>query len=149
MVLLNESGRVAEATGAAILMVRDGKVYTPPPTEGALESITVDIIETLAQSLGVDFARRPIDRTELLVADELALCGTLAEVVPVKSIEGRPLTGESSILRTLQQRYFQAVRGVDPHSFVELTEIVSARRARADAPVHAAETNAGAVAAVR
>jgi branched-chain amino acid aminotransferase len=123
MVLLNDSGRVAEATGSCIVMVRDGKVYTPPPTEGALESITIDIIESLAYSLGVPFMRRPIDRTELLVADELALCGTLAEMIPVKSIEGLALSAESPILRTLQKRYFQAVRAVDSHSFVELTVV--------------------------
>ena len=55
-------------------------VYTPPATEGALESITVNIVEALAKSLGIEFSRRPIDRTELLIADEIAICGTLAEV---------------------------------------------------------------------
>ena len=37
MVLLNDSGRVAEATGSCIVVVRDGTVFTPPATEGALE----------------------------------------------------------------------------------------------------------------
>jgi branched-chain amino acid aminotransferase len=123
MVLLNESGRVAEATGSCILMVRAGTVYTPPAIEGALESITVDIVEALAHSLRIRFIRRPIDRTELLVADELALCGTLAEVVRVKSIEGLPLSEESPILHALQTRYFQAVRGIHPHPFIEVTNV--------------------------
>jgi branched-chain amino acid aminotransferase len=123
MVLLNESGRVAEATGAGLLMVRGGRVYTPPATEGALESITADVVEALARSLGVEFIRQPIDRTELLVADELALCGTLAEVTPVQSIEGLLLDRDSSILRTLGRRYLDAVRGVDPHPFVERTAV--------------------------
>ena len=78
MVLLNNSGRVAEATGSCLVMVRDGTVYTPPATEGALESITLDIVEALAHSMKMPFIRRPIDRTELLVADEIAICGTLA-----------------------------------------------------------------------
>src|SRR5262245_43869417 len=62
MVLLNQEGRVAEATGACVLMVRDGVVYTPPATEGALESITLDVVESLAATLGIKFVRRPIDR---------------------------------------------------------------------------------------
>ena len=123
MVLLNQFGRVAEGTGSCILMVRDGTVYTPPATEGALESITLDIIEALAHSMGIRFVRRPIDRTELVVADELALCGTLAEVVPVTAIDGIPIAGCSPILRSLQKRYFEAVRGISPHPFVQLTRI--------------------------
>jgi branched-chain amino acid aminotransferase len=123
MVLLNQWGRVAEATGSCILMVREGNVYTPPATEGALESITVDIIEALAQSMGVPFQRRPIDRTELLVADEIALCGTLAEVTLIKSIEGLRISDESPVLRALQTRYFEAVRGIKRHPYVELAMV--------------------------
>lgn len=121
MVLLNQWGRVAEATGSCVLISREGSIYTPPVTEGALESITVDIVESLAQSLGIRFVRRPIDRTELLVADEIATCGTLAEVTIVKSIEGLPLGNGEAILKTIQNRYLQAVRGIDPHPYVELS----------------------------
>jgi branched-chain amino acid aminotransferase len=123
MILINQWGRVAEATGSCVLMVRNGVVYTPPASEGALESITVDIVESLAHSLGIEFIRRPIDRTELLIADELALCGTLAEVTLVRSIEGFPLAKEPSILKTLQDRYFRAVRGIEPHPYVELSYV--------------------------
>lgn len=120
MILLNQWGRVAEATGSCVLVVRDGIVYTPPATEGALESITLDIVEELARSMEIHFVRRPIDRTELLVAEELALCGTLAEITLVKSIEGLPFAKEHSILSSLQDRYFKAMRGIDPHPCVEL-----------------------------
>jgi len=129
MVLLNQEGRVAEATGSCILMVREGKVYTPPETEGALESITLHAIEALARKLGIPFERRPIDRTELVIADELAICGTLAEVVQVKVIEGRPLPAKAPLLQALQTSYFQAVRGIEPHPEIEMTRItVSAKR---------------------
>ncbi len=121
MVMLNHSGRVAEATGSCIVMVRNGVIYTPPATEGALESITLDIVEVLAKSMDIPFIRRPIDRTELLVADEIALCGTLAELVLVTSIEGLPLQSDSHLLRVLQERYFRAVRNIEPHPFVELS----------------------------
>jgi branched-chain amino acid aminotransferase len=126
MVLLNHSGRVSEATGSCIVMVRNGAVFTPPSTEGALESITLDVVETLARSMGIPFVRRPIDRSELLTADEIALVGTLAELVPVKSIEGMPLDPESPILRALQDRYFRAVRNIEPHPDIELA-VVSER----------------------
>ena len=120
MVLLNPWGRVAEGTASCILVVREGVVLTPPATEGALESITVDIIEQLALSAGIRFERRPIDRTELLVADEIGLCGTLHELPVATSIEQLPLSKEAPILRALQARYLDAVRGVNPHPAVEL-----------------------------
>lgn len=125
MVLLNNSGRVAEATGSCIVMVRDGVVYSPPATEGALESVTLDIVEALAHSMNIPFVRRPIDRTELLVADEIALCGTLAELILIKTIDGLPVGTDAPILSSLQARYFSAVRNIDPHPYVKLSVLTS------------------------
>ena len=127
MVLLNESGRVAEATGSCLLIVRDETVFTPPATEGALESITVDIVESLALSMGIKFIRRAVDRTELLVADEIGICGTLSEVTLVTSIEGLALSEKSPILGAIQRRYLDAVRGVNPHPSLELTLLPSVK----------------------
>jgi branched-chain amino acid aminotransferase len=129
-VLLNHFGRVAEATGSCLVMVRNGTIVTTPATEGALESITLDIVEMLARSADIPFERRPIDRTELLIADEIALCGTLAELVPVKSIDGLPLDPKSPILKSLQERYFRVVRNLERLPGVELS--VVATRAVAD-----------------
>jgi branched-chain amino acid aminotransferase len=125
MVLLNEAGRVAEVTGACLLMVRNGTVFTPPATEGALESITLDSIESIAGSLEIPFVRRPIDRTELIVADEMAICGTLAELPLVRSIDGLPLPETSPILSRLQTHYLNAVRGITPHPAVPVTVLDS------------------------
>ena len=111
MVLLNADGRVAESTGSAVIMVRDGVIYSPPSTEGALESITLDFVEQIANSLDIEFVRRPIDRTELLIADELSLAGTLAELVPVKAIDGSAVDPDGPVLSRLRQRFFEVVRG--------------------------------------
>ena len=130
MVLLNQSGRVAEATASCLLMVRDGTVVSPPATEGALESITLDIVESLAQSLGIKFKRRPIDRTELLVADELGICGTIHEITLVTKIDGYALSEKSPVLGAIQQRYLEAVRGINPHPALDLTVLPSVKVAR-------------------
>ena len=128
MILLNDAGRVAEAAASALVMVRGGALYTPPPEEGALESITIDIIETLADSLGISFTRRPIERTELLLADELALVGTIGEIIPVKTIDGFALSEESPVIRSLQTRYLRAIRGIEPHPSVERTIMCQSKR---------------------
>ena len=138
MVLLNQSGRVAEATASCLLMVRNETIVTAPATEGALESITLDIVESLAQSMGIKFACRPIDRTELLIADEIGVCGTLHEVTLAHTIEGFPLSEKSPILGAVQRRYLEAVRGIDPHPSVELTALPSVKTAtsRASEKIH-------------
>jgi len=126
MVLLNQWGRVAEATGACILMVRDGKVVTPPPSEGRLESITVEIVATICALLNIDFVERPIDRTELYLADELSLAGTLAELTPIRRIDDYVLAGDSPILNKVRIKFWNAVRGIEPCPDVDLSTITPA-----------------------
>jgi branched-chain amino acid aminotransferase len=125
MILLNSWGRVAEATGACVLMVRNGQVITPPPCEGRLESITVQVVGELCRSLGIDFIERPIDRTELYLADELRLAGTLAEIVKVRRIDEYKLPEESPVLTAVADRFWAAVRGTDPHPAIDLSVISS------------------------
>jgi len=121
MILLNNFERVAEAGGACVLIVRDGKVITPPASEGALESITVDIAEALARDMGIPFERRPVDRTELYIAEEMALAGTLAELTPVQSIDGYKLESRRDLLVKLARRYHLAVKGLEPHPITDLS----------------------------
>ena len=123
MILLNAAGRVSESTGACVLMVRDGVISTTPTWEGAMESITVGVLEQIAADLGFPFVHRPIERSELHVADELALTGTLTEITMVTTVDEFPLPGEQPILSALLQRYRDAVTGVDPHPSVELTMV--------------------------
>jgi branched-chain amino acid aminotransferase len=133
MILLNDAGRVAEFVGSGLLMVRDGVIHTPPASEGAFESITVLIAEQLADELGIPFVRRPIERTELLVADEIASCGSLNDLVLVTSVDGVQL-GAAPLLTRLRDRYLNAVTGMDPHPAVDLSvrfpdSVIEARRA--------------------
>ena len=129
-VMLNASGRVAETTGACLLLSLDGTVVTPPTTEGALDSITLRIVESIARDLDVPFVRRPVDRTELLVADELAICGTLCEVTRVSAVEGLDLSARPGPLKALARAYLRAVRGYEPRSDVELTPVRIEARAQ-------------------
>jgi branched-chain amino acid aminotransferase len=122
MILLNQAGRVAEGLFACVIIVRDGKVFTPPAWEGALESITLDIVGELCQSMGIPFERRPIDRSELMIADEMALVGTLAEITPIRSVEGLKF-GENPIITAIIDRFQAAACGIDPHPVMEFSMI--------------------------
>ena len=119
MILLNQWGRVSEATGSCVLVVRDGVIYTPPATEGSLESITLDFVEKIAGSLQIKFVRRPVDRTELLIADEIAICGTLAELVPVKKIGPNEIDPYGPVLSPVREKFFRIVRGEESASYFD------------------------------
>lgn len=96
-IILNAQGKVAEAPGACVLFVRDGRLATPDLTSSVLESITRDALLVLARDvLGLPVEERPVDRTELYMADEVFLCGTAAEISPVVEIDKYPV-GDGTI----------------------------------------------------
>ncbi len=109
MILLNSQDRVAETGGSCVAITREGRVSTPPPSEGVLESITIDIVEKLAAANDIAFERRPIDRTELHIADETAIIGTLAEVTKVTAVDDYAMPGTADLLERLADLYFDAV----------------------------------------
>ena len=96
--LMNSQGKVCEATGMNVFIVRNGTLITPGFEQDILEGITRDSILTIAKDLGIPTIERPIDKSELFIADEVFLCGTAAKIAPVKQIEtfnlpeNRPIT---------------------------------------------------------
>jgi branched-chain amino acid aminotransferase len=114
-IFLTGGGHVSEGGGSNLFMVRDGVLVTPPVTDDILEGITRQTIEDLAGDLGYAFVQRPIDRTELFVADELFFCGTGAQVAPCVSVDGRPVGSGAigPIAKAIGDRYFAIARGDD------------------------------------
>ena len=110
--LLDDQGYVAEASGAAFFMVRDGKLISPP-NDDSLESITQKTVIELAQEMGYEVIRRRITREEIYIADEAFLTGTAAELTPVREVDAR-IVGNGArgpITEKLQSAYFDVVFG--------------------------------------
>ena len=76
--------------------------------------------ETPALAAAIATLRRPIERTELLVAEEIASVGSLNDLVPITAVDGLPL-GPSPVLDRLRDRYLAAVSGAAPHPAVALS----------------------------
>ncbi len=116
-IMLNERGKVAEAPGACLMLVRGGTVITSSVTSGILESITrLTLIQLLRETLKIEVVEREVDRTELYIADEAFLCGTMAEVSPIASTDRLPV-GEGKvgpITAKVRDLYHNVVRGLDP-----------------------------------
>lgn len=102
-ILMNSQGKVCEATGMNIFMVRDGKLITPSFDQDILEGITRDSVIAIAQNLDFEVQQREIDKTELFIADELFLCGTAAKVTPVKRVENYHLPQERPITNKIKE----------------------------------------------
>ena len=90
-ILLNGQGRVAEGTADNVFIVRNGRLLTPPCSEGALEGITRDLVLDLAQADGIEISEQPLGVYDLYAADECFLTGTGAELIAVASIDCRSL----------------------------------------------------------
>ena len=115
-VLLSPDGKVSECTGENIFVVRDGALFTPPPSEaGALTGITLRSVETIAADAGIQVRHESLIRTDLYLADEAFLTGTAAEIVPIREVDDR-VVGDGMpgpVTRQVQDTYFAAVRGED------------------------------------
>ena len=117
-IILNPSGKVAEAGHACIYVIRDGVAITPPVSAGILESITREVMKKLlAEELQVPVVERDVDRTELYVADEVFFCGTAVEVQSVGTVDRyRVGDGEQGpVAARLQALFRGVVRGEDHH----------------------------------
>lgn len=108
MIMLNDRDTVAEATGANVFIVRGGIAITPPVTVGLLEGVTrARLLRVLPDALGVPVVEREIGRSELYAADEVFVCSTLHEIVPVVSVDGFPVGDgrPGRITRRAQEHY--------------------------------------------
>ena len=125
-ILLTEDGHVSEGSAEHVFIVRDGQLISPPSTADNLDGITRQSLITLArEDLGIPFVERSIGRTELYVADEVFLCGTGAEITPVRSVDRREV-GDGTIgpiTRRLSEHFEAVVRGRVPQRADWLTPV--------------------------
>lgn len=114
-ILMDVNGYVSEGSGENLFIVKKGKLYTPPLSASILAGVTRDTILTLAREEGIPVAEEMLTRDQLYLADEAFFTGTAAEVTPIRAVDARNI-GEGRrgpVTKLLQQRYFDAVRGVD------------------------------------
>jgi branched-chain amino acid aminotransferase len=89
-IMLNSEGYVAECTGDNIFIVKNGVLFTPPASEGALIGITRDaVIELSKNKLRVQVKEERVTTYNVYTADECFLTGTAAEVIPVIKTDSR------------------------------------------------------------
>ena len=109
-ILLTAEGYVADGSGENIFVVRDGEISTPSLSTSILPGITRDTVIQIAQDLGYVVSEQNIIRSDLYLADEVFMCGTAAEVTPLRSVDDHEI-GVGPITLKIQEAYLDTVRG--------------------------------------
>lgn len=110
-VVLSESGQVTEGSAMNLFIVKNGTLITSAVTDDILIGVTRNTVIELAKELNIPVKERPIDRTELYLADEIFCCGTGAQIVGVESVDNRKIGKTGEITKAVQNLYFDVVRG--------------------------------------
>jgi branched-chain amino acid aminotransferase len=111
-IMYNHDGFVAEASADNVFIVKDGVIYMPPVSAGALDGITKGVVVGLARGEGIEVVERDIRREDLYEADEFFLTGTGAEVIGIVDIDGHAI-GDGKpgpVTKLLQKKFYEYAR---------------------------------------
>uniref|UniRef100_A9U6P0 Predicted protein n=6 Tax=cellular organisms TaxID=131567 RepID=A9U6P0_PHYPA len=124
-ILLDASGFVSEGSGENIFVIKDGVVYTPDLSAGALNGITRNTVMHICKDLGLEVVQKRITRDELYIADEVFFTGTAAEVTPIREVDRIEIGAGSRgpLTEKIQQAFFDIVNGRNPKYAHWLTRV--------------------------
>ncbi|RAP59585.1 branched-chain amino acid transaminase [Oleiagrimonas sp. MCCC 1A03011] len=122
-IALASTGLLSEGAGENIFLVFGKQVFTVPVSAAILNGITRDTLMKLARIDGIEVIERDMPREYLYLADEVFMCGTAAEITPIRSVDGKPVgTGKAGpVTRRMQELFFGLFDGrtPDPEGWLE------------------------------
>ena len=124
-IALDHYGYVSEGSGENVLIVKNGVIFTPPTSSSILAGITRHSIFVLSRELGIEIRQQVLPRESLYIADEVFLCGTAAEIVPVSKIDNIVIGDgkRGPITERVQKAFFDILHGKTPDRFEWLTPV--------------------------
>lgn len=107
-IALASTGLLSEGAGENLFLVFDGVMHTTPVSASILNGITRHSLMTLAADDGIKVIERDMPREYLYLADEVFMCGTAAEITPIRSVDGKQVgAGKAGpVTRRLQELFF-------------------------------------------
>lgn len=122
-IALASTGLLSEGAGENLFLVFDGALHTTPVSAALLNGITRNSLITLAREHGIEVVERDIPREYLYLCDELFMCGTAAEITPIRSVDGKQVgTGKPGpVTARIQELFFGLFSGktADQHCWLE------------------------------
>lgn len=124
-IALDVNGYVSEGAGENIFVIRDKIVMTTPKTAAILPGITRDTVMVMLKELGYEVREENIPRESMYLADEIFMCGTAAEVTPVRSVDGIAVGngGRGEITKQVQDMFFGLFNGKTEDKWGWLTPV--------------------------
>ncbi len=124
-IALDTNGFISEGAGENIFVIRNGVVSTTPKTAAILPGITRDTVMTLLKEMGYEVREENIAREAMYLADEILMCGTAAEVTPVRSVDGIKVGSgtRGPITKQVQEMFFGLFNGSTPDKWGWLTPV--------------------------
>jgi branched-chain amino acid aminotransferase len=105
VILLNERGQVSECTSANIFAIKDGRVLTPPLASGCLPGVTRAILLEEIRLAGLAIFERELTPADLDESDQVFVTSTTRDLLPVFSVDRRPLRQDRQRLASLQRAF--------------------------------------------
>jgi len=123
--LLDANGFVSEGSGENLFVVKDGVVYTPDLSAGALNGITRNTVLHICKDLGLEVVQKRITRDEVYICDEAFFSGTAAEITPIRELDRLTLGcgSRGPITEKIQSAFFDIVNGRNPKYAHWLTKV--------------------------
>ena len=127
--LLDASGFVSEGAGENIFVIKNGVIYTPDLSAGALNGITRNTVFHIVKDLGLEIVQKRITRDEVYIADEAFFTGTAAEVTPIRELDRIELGkagyvgSRGPVTEKIQTAFFDIVNGRNPKYAHWLTSV--------------------------
>ena len=118
-IALASTGLLSEGAGENLFLVFEGVLHTTPVSAALLNGLTRNSIIRLARDAGIEVVERDLPREYLYLCDELFMCGTAAEITPIRSVDGRQVgTGKAGPLtRRMQELFFGLFDGTTPDKY--------------------------------
>ena len=122
-IALDTNGLISEGAGENLFLVFDGALHTTPVSAAILNGITRHSVMTLAHDAGIGVIERNLPREYLYFADEVFMCGTAAEITPIRSVDGKAVADgkPGPVTRRIQELFFGLFTGRTPdrHHWLE------------------------------
>jgi branched-chain amino acid aminotransferase len=118
-IALASTGLLSEGAGENLFLVIDGALHTTPVSAALLNGITRNSLMTLARDNGIAVVERDLPREYLYLCDELFMCGTAAEITPIRSVDGRQVGAgkPGPVTLRLQELFFGLFDGRTPDKY--------------------------------
>ena len=114
--LLDSNGFVCQGSGENVFIIKNGVLYTPDLSGGALKGITRESIFQICKDLGIEIVVKRITRDEIYIADEAFFTGTAAEVTPIRELDRIEIGcgSRGPLTEKIQNAFFDIVNGRNP-----------------------------------